>query len=368
MPLKKVIKSLQFLLLLSLLAVLITGCLSVGAAPEWDENGPDGLVTVVEDSPDGDGNGEVLQLEVGIEPTPVPTSYPYSNSTYGYEISYPETWRVEEIDKGIEISKDDVRLIIQTWWTADPNPTVRWYGMPAGDLLYRDKVSFLGAIIPVNYLVYEGKTKQVLYNEGNPIDSGDLQILVYLESQGADYESIEVSDAIIAEAKMILESFQRTEHASPPPDPKGALCATEKNTPPDDWQLYRNDGYGFYLYHPRSMLVIETGEHLLEIHQGDLVLRIEFRKIDQAYALPGILQEGEVELTRFVNYFGDENPNPVVVERSGGLVTRVSVGNVFGNTTPVQFQVEITGPTGSNVNLDQADAMLEILDTLCLPF
>jgi hypothetical protein len=165
---------------------------------------------------------------------------------------------------------------------------------------------------------------------------------------------------------MILESFQVSGQAAPPQREESGFCATEKGNPPVDWQLYQNEDYGFFLYHPQNMEIDETGEHTVEFHQNDLTLQMEFRRIDQPYPLPGIILEGEVELTRFVNYFGDEHPNPIVVERSGGLVTRVSVGNTIGDTTPVQFQVEIAGPTGMDIDLDQADAMLEIVDYLCL--
>jgi hypothetical protein len=368
MSLKTIWKSLHFLLLIGLLTVTATGCLSVGAEPGSSDNHPDALVTVLEDEPGREESNDSLALEVGVEPTPVPTSYPYSSTSYGYQFSYPETWRVVEIDQGVEVWKDNARLVIQTWWDSELNPPVRWYGMPAGDLLYRDKLSFLGEILPVQYLVFGDKTKQVLYNDGKTITSGDLKILIYLEGQGSDYESVEVPETTIAEAKQVLESFQTSGLAAPPQELKGGLCATEKGNPPADWQLYQNEDYGFYLYYPESMQVTETGDHTLEFRQDNLYLRMEFRRIDQAYPLPGIISEGEVELTRFVNFFGDENPNPIVVERTGGLVTRVSVGNTFGSTTPVQFQVEITGTTGMDIDLDQADAMLEILDYLCLIF
>lgn len=367
MPQKTIFKSWQFFLLIGLLAVSLAGCLDVGVLPAEAEGNPDAVVTVLKDLPEGNGAGDSLALEVGIEPTPIPTSYPYQNSTYGYQFSYPENWQVAEIDQGVELWRDDARLVIQAWWASEEEPAVRWYGMPAGDVLYRDKQSFLGEIIPIHYLIYEEKIKQVLYNDGKTITAGDLEILLYLESTGSEYESIELPESTLAEAKMILESFQVSGLSAPQEKPNSVLCATDRQEPPADWRLYQNERYDFFLYYPGALTISETGEHTMEFQRDNgLILRLEFRRIDQQYSLPGVIPEGEVELTRFATYFGDENPNPIVVERSAGLVTRVSVGNVFGRTTPIQFQVDVVGPTGMDIDLDQADAMLDILDTLCL--
>ena len=360
-------KHLQIFLLTCLAAGLLSGCLDLGVVPAEAEGGISVVGSGGEGAPTNTSVSDSLVIEVGVEPTPVPTSYPYQNTTYGYELSYPETWLLTELDRGVALQKDQAQLVIQAWWANEENPPVRWYGMPAGDLLYRDKGTFLGENIPIYYLIYEERIKQVMYNEGKVISSGDLQILSYLESQESEYENINLREEVIAEAKMILESFQVSGLSAPQEKPNSVLCATDRQEPPADWRLYQNQRYDFALYHPGSLTVYETGEHTMEFQQENgLTLRLEFRRIDQQYSLPGVIPEGEVELTRFVSYFGDENPNPIMVERSGGKVTRVSVGNVFGRTTPVQFLVDIVGPTGMDIDLDQADAMLEILDTLCL--
>ncbi len=300
------------------------------------------------------------------DPSQVQLNQLYSSPVYGYQFRFPKTWQVAEIDQGVEVRKGSARLMIQTWWTGDHTAQVRWPGMPAGDRLYRDKLSFLGEVVAVHELVYEDQTKQVFYNEGKAIPAGDLQVLAYLETQEADYDLIDLPEQTIGEAKMILESFQRIDHAAPPSGLNRDLCSLDDRTPPGDWRIYHNQDYGFSLSYPAGMQVFEADEHLLEIHQGELILRLEFRRVGQEYPLPGFATQGEIELTRFVNYFGDENPNPIVVEKVGGQVNRVSVGNQIGKDTPVQFQASITGVSGGGVDLDQANAMLEILDYLCL--
>ncbi len=348
--------------LIGFLTLFLTGCITTAAAdpntPDIDQGGE------LNQTPSSAEPENPLKLEVGIEPTPLPPTSIYS-SQYGFEFSYPETWILKEIDQGVEVEKDSARLVIQAWWSDEINPAVRWYGTPAGDLLYRDKQTFLEQVLPVSYLEYEGKTKQVLYNEGKVISSGDLQILIYLESLGADYESVDLSEGVIADAKMILETIQRTDMEIHTVIPKSDMCATDQENPHSDWIVYQNEEYGFYFYHPQDM-EIDEANHILNLQQGDLRMRIEYRKFDEAYPLTGKLPEGEVELTEFVTYFGDENPNPIVVERSGGQITRVSVGNQISRDTPVQFLVSISSASSSVIDLAQANAMLEILDYLCI--
>ncbi len=355
-----------FFLLFILLAFALSSCMSMSAEAGSAQMNPEERSDLEENQTTGEVV-DSLKLEVGVEPTPIPTRQVYTNQEFGYQFDYPETWRVSEIDQGVEVLKDSVRLTIQAWWSNDLNPPVRWYGMPAGDLLYRDKQTFLGEIIPVYYLVYEGTTKQVLYNEGEAITSGDLQILIYLDSLEVDYESVDIPIEVTDEAKSILESFQRTGSTTPSQVQNEGMCALDNGDPPSDWTKYQNQDYGFYLHHPQDVEVVE-GDHVLELIQGDLTLRIEYRRLEEAYPLPGIIPEGEVELSRFVQYFNEENPNPIVVERSEGRITRVSVGNVITQTTPVQFLVSVTNQAGNEVDLEQANRLLEIVETLCLNF
>lgn len=350
-------------MLISLLVLLLTGCISTAMA---DPNNPESnQVQEVNHYPASEESQNPLGLEVGIEPTPLPETAVYRSSSNGFVFSYPVSWNLGDIDQGVEVVKGSARLVIQAWWSDEVHPAVRWYGMPAGDLVYRDKQTFLGEVIPVSYLVYEGKTKQILYNNGKVITAGDLEILIYLESMGKDYERIDLAQGIINQAKMILESFQLTTAPDRELSAAGGLCAVDHSSPPADWVLYQHQHPAFSFYHPAD-LEISGRDHVLELQSRDLVLRVEYRELEEAYPLPGILPEGEVELIRFETYFGEENPNPIVVERSGGQITRVSVGNLISRDTPVQFLVSIHSASGSAIDLDQANALLKVLDYLCI--
>jgi hypothetical protein len=368
MPLKKIsIKKSTLILFLFILAVSSSGCLAMGIDQKPGGPNNNGVVTVIQETPDQDSPNVSLSLEVGFEPTPTPANLTMVNPRYSFQFTYPETWEAIEIDHGLELKNGSHKLVIIYQAKTEQLPAdIVGTGMPAGDRLYRDKINVLGSLIPVEFLEYEGKTKMVIYNAGNPIESGNLVLRFWLDDQDTEYSAVNLTPEIIAEARTILESFQRTEGPTGPVNvPEGGFCATEKTNSHPDWGIYSNEEYGFYFYYPSSMEIVEE-DHLVKIFTGELTMFIEYRLLEEQRKMEGFVPLGEVELTRFVNYFGDENPNPVVVDRVGGQIDRVSLGNLITKTTQVQFLVSIINKSGSGVDLNQADAMLEMLDYLCI--
>jgi hypothetical protein len=266
------------------------------------------------------------------------------------------------------VQKGARQLTIRFRWSTElAHPDFNRSGLPAGDLVYRGKITILEEVIPVEYLIFEDNIKMVRYNEEQAIESNGLELKIDLEDLNTEYGDIDLSETLIEEAKMILESLERVESEGTPsvPDEGGGVCATDKGNPPQDWDRYQNEEYGFYFPYPSDMEVVDM-EHFIMVRDSDLVMQIKYRRLDEQISVTGQIPEGDVELARFVEYFGEENPNPIVVEKSNGQVYRVSVGNLITMTTPVQFRVSITHESGGGIDLDQANGMLKILDFLCI--
>ena len=95
----------------------------------------------------------------------------YSNETYGFEFTYPDTWSLEEDEGAVFLVQNDLVLRINFAWEEDdigPGLFGRT-GISAGDFLYAGKVRFLEQLIPVEVLEFEGKDKAVFYNGTNLI-------------------------------------------------------------------------------------------------------------------------------------------------------------------------------------------------------
>jgi hypothetical protein len=168
-------------------------------------------------------------LMVGVEPTPTTTPTPtpaamsYVNEEYGFGFRYRETWTLLEEPGLIKLSQDGVVLYISYAWTNDPDfrPMGGRSGMPAGDLIYGGKVTFLGEVIPVELLEYERKNKLAIYGGGR-MARGELLFSVWLEGDASsDYAALDIAQDVQSGAKEILESFdglssQDRPSASPP--------------------------------------------------------------------------------------------------------------------------------------------------------
>ena len=368
MPQEKISTKISTLIIfIFILTLSSVGCLAMGIKQKASDPHKNDVITVVHETPGQESPDESLSLEIGFEPTPIPANLTLVNTRYGFQLTYPETWENIEIDHGYELNKGNARLVIFYRWISEQLPAgMVGTGMPAGDRLYRDKINFLGSLIPVELLEFEGKIKRVIYNEGNPIYAGKIEIRFFLEDKDTEYSAVDLTPELIADAKMILESFQLAEDiVGSPNTPEEGICATERTISHQDWKIYSNDNYGFYFYHPASFNIVEE-DHLIKIQNGELTMLIEYRLLEEQRKMEGFVPQGEVELTRFVNYFGEENPNPVVVERVGGQITRVSLGNLITKTTPVQFLVSIINKSGTGIDINQAEIMLEMLDYLCV--
>jgi peptidyl-Lys metalloendopeptidase len=167
-------------------------------------------VSAVDADVEGTGALETGTTTVGIEPAPALETLTYTNEIYGFQFDYPETWTLKEEDHGITLRKETNRLGIN-FGRMDEHAGSYFgrSGVGAGDFIYADKISFMDQVIPAEVLLYEKKSKAVFYGGTSLIEVGDLVFMITLEDLETDYLEVDLAEDVMAEAKSILESFER---------------------------------------------------------------------------------------------------------------------------------------------------------------
>lgn len=156
-----------------------------------------------------------------IIPTPLPAETPaqagvkeeewltYRNELHGFSLQYPETWSVVEFLDRNQISLiprgSGVALRIRFKF-ADEEIDILRTGVPAGELINRGEVYFLGQGIAKNVLFWKGADRAVLYDNSGEIRRGNLVLTIVLEGSGY-YEDKIIPEAIQLEADEILTTF-----------------------------------------------------------------------------------------------------------------------------------------------------------------
>jgi hypothetical protein len=131
----------------------------------------------------------------------------YENPDYGFQFDYPTSWALTEVDHMVVLTKGPNRLAINFRWLDEQDVIFR-SGMGAGDIHYIGKLNFMGQILPIQALVFEEKTKVVLFSDTGTIEAGDLVFMITLEDLETNYADIELSSEVIDEAIEILASFR----------------------------------------------------------------------------------------------------------------------------------------------------------------
>jgi len=317
-------------------------------------------------------------LVVGIEPTATATAVStpvvqsYANDEYGFTFSYPETWTLTEEPQRIMLNHGTIRLSIAYGWAANPGfrPMSGRTGLPAGDLLYSDKILFLGQTVPVHVLAYERKDKMLLYGDSGLIEAGNLVFSIWLEDpEGANYEALDLPGTVKDEAKEILESFARIEATDSPPDPTHPpVPVTEK-----DLITYVNDAYHFAFLYPSNWSLEEIpgepegprGASADAVHLTRDALRLSIRYKDpeeDAMLGPGGRAAGEIVEAGTVTMMGhDVNKEMLVYEDK--------VKSVFLSATfeGLELYVQLDDGVGAEVeyeDLEISEAVQAEMDTI----
>jgi hypothetical protein len=147
----------------------------------------------------------------------------YTNQTYGFEFEYPGNWTVTEYDNGVVLINDPNRIGIRFQRVdEDADRFSDRSGIPAGELIYSDKIRFMGRVILAEVLVFEGKSKIVFYGEKGRIEIDELVFSITLDDRETyNYDDVDLSEEVMDEAKLIVESFRRidkAEESAPGPD------------------------------------------------------------------------------------------------------------------------------------------------------
>ena len=155
--------------------------------------------------------GRADEPEDGLRST-LDSTYPvYTNKIFGFAFEYPENWKLTEDGNGVVLKKGPNRIGIRFLRKGeDAGRFSDFTGIPAGELIYSDKIDFMGRVIPTEVLVFEKKPKIVFYGGTGRIEIDELVFSITLDdSETYDYEDVNLSEEVMAEAKAIVESFKR---------------------------------------------------------------------------------------------------------------------------------------------------------------
>jgi hypothetical protein len=329
-------------------------------------------------------------LVVGIEPTPTPTPLPtpvvrsYVNDEYGFTFRYPETWTLADEPHLVELSQGTLVLRIAYGWASNPGfrPMGGRTGLPAGDLIYGGKISFLERTIPAHVLTYERKDKMVLYGETGLVEVDDLAFSIWVEDvDSAGYNELDIPGDLRAQATEILASFQRIEATGRPQTPTVTPApGLEQGAAPDaenNQIIYVNDEYQFTFIYPPSWELEQipagqdvpggTSANAIHLTSDSLRLEIQFKRLGEPAVLgPGGRPAGEIEERGTVMVLGRQIPRQVLVHE--GKVKSVFLGDRFDD---LELYVQLGCDAGAETAYEAVDipesaqsAMEAILNSL----
>lgn len=155
-------------------------------------------------------------LAPSLSPTPsviIPTTgtyrdWPrYLHTVYRFVFAVPPGWTASPLGANfIQISAPftpGIKVTIGVRW-ADEDVRIQRTGVPAGELVQAGMVPFWGDEISKSILVFEGRDKAVLYNNGTEFRVGGNRVFTLgLGASGLDYAAvnlinfIETADAIV---------------------------------------------------------------------------------------------------------------------------------------------------------------------------
>jgi len=179
----------------------------------------------------------------------------YTNSDYGFSLSYPTEWSLAEVNdadflapgsRSVQLSQGTVTLVIGYRRAGEQVP-IGGSGVPAGDVEVRGTVQVAGQEVDRYVIVYEGKDKVVMYGQpGTPIFADSLELSIRMDdfAPGA-YEDVDLSQSLQSEADAIVGSLAVIE-------PEGNNDAAVNTYNYSDWQPYSNESLGYSLMVPNQ--------------------------------------------------------------------------------------------------------------------
>jgi putative hemolysin len=157
--------------------------------------------------------GECKKGEHNVAPAPVHVPW-YVNEQYGFSLDPSRDYAVEGWDNQVLFKRPGYSLAVAYKWADEEVEPFRT-GMPAGELQDGGTVTVLGAELPKQVLIYEGKVKSVSYS---PFQVGDLEIHAWLDAEtpeAGDYDQVDIPAELQADADEIMATFALTSGETP---------------------------------------------------------------------------------------------------------------------------------------------------------
>jgi putative hemolysin len=157
--------------------------------------------------------GECKAGDYGTAPEPAHVPR-YVNEQYGFSLDPSPEYAIEERDHQVLVSKPGYLLSV-TYKSADEEVEPFRTGTPAGEFQDGGTVTVLGAELPKQVLVYEGKVKTVSYGL---FQAGDLLVSIWLDAEpaeGSAYAELDIPVEVQGEADQIVATFSLTSGETP---------------------------------------------------------------------------------------------------------------------------------------------------------
>jgi hypothetical protein len=149
--------------------------------------------------------GDVAGIQP-VEPPPPPAPKAgYVNDDYGF---YMDTgaWSYDATQQNIlKLAKGEYRLVICYKKIGASVPPCRT-GLPAGDWAAGGHFTLAGDTFRKDLLVYQNKVKIASYG-GGPIQVGNLELQIWLDSTDTNYDAVDIPKAVLDEVDGILATF-----------------------------------------------------------------------------------------------------------------------------------------------------------------
>lgn len=142
----------------------------------------------------------------------------YTNNKYNFSISFPQDWEVSEklmpsLESNFLIlspkADPDVQLFLG-FKSSDEESRIERTGISAGEITSEGTLDILGQEVKRDVLVYEGKAKAVLYDNGMGIENNGLIFTINLgmDSSGIGYDAVNISLAYQEAAEEIIKTLE----------------------------------------------------------------------------------------------------------------------------------------------------------------
>jgi len=132
----------------------------------------------------------------------------YHNPDYGFSFQYPASWELTETTNFIRLTSQK-GIVVIGYRRVTQQAQIQRTGVGEGDLISAGSIQFLGQTLQRALLVYEGKVKEVFYQNDSEFTVENLVFTLGLHyNRTTQYDAVDIPQDVQAEADQILESFR----------------------------------------------------------------------------------------------------------------------------------------------------------------